>query len=123
MAEEHTRTAKAECIFCRIASGEARAEIVHQDDVAVAFRDLNPQAPIHLLVIPRQHIGSLRDLSDNDDKLAGHLVRICVQAAELAGIAERGFRIVANSGREAGQSVDHLHFHVLGGRPMRWPPG
>jgi len=113
----------AECIFCRIAAGEVQAAVVYNDDIVVAFRDLSPQAPSHLLIIPRKHVASLRDISPGDERLVGHIVRIAAQVAEGEGIAERGFRLVANSGREAGQSVDHLHFHLLGGRPMRWPPG
>ncbi len=122
MAEAAGKTSSA-CIFCRIASGDARADIVHQDDAVVGFRDLNPQAPMHVLVIPRKHIPSLRDLSEEDDTLVGRLVRVCAKVAEAEGKAEAGFRVVANSGPSAGQSVDHLHLHVLAGRSLGWPPG
>jgi histidine triad (HIT) family protein len=113
----------ATCIFCRIAAGEVPATVVHSDDMVVVFRDLKPQAPSHLLLIPRKHVASLRELTAEDDALVGHLVRVSAQVARVEGIAERGFRLVANSGPEAGQSVDHLHFHLLGGRHLGWPPG
>jgi len=113
----------AECLFCRIAAGEIRATVIYQDELVVAFRDINPQAPTHMLLIPRKHIASLSDLSADDDAIIGHLVRISAQIAESEGVATRGYRLVANCGREAGQSVDHVHFHLLGGRAMDWPPG
>ena len=113
----------ADCIFCRIATGEVPAEIVHQDDLVLSFRDTNPQAPTHLLVIPRKHIPSLRDLCERDQELVGHIVQVAAQLAESEGIGETGFRLVANCGRQAGQSVDHVHFHLLGGRVLDWPPG
>jgi histidine triad (HIT) family protein len=112
-----------ECIFCRIASGEVSAGLVHSDDTVVAFRDRNPQAPSHLLIIPRRHVGSLRQAGPEEEELLGHIVRVAAQLAEAEGVAERGFRLVANCGPEAGQSVDHIHFHLLGGRRMGWPPG
>jgi len=111
------------CIFCKIASGEISATVVYRDDALVGFRDLNPQAPCHVLLIPRKHVPSLRDLTSDDENIVGHIVRIAAQVAAAEGIAEAGFRLVANSGPDAGQSVDHLHFHLLGGRRLRWPPG
>ena len=113
----------SDCLFCRIASGQIPAAIVHQDDNLIAFRDINPQAPVHLLIIPRKHIASLADLSEKDDALVGSIARLAKELAISEGIAEHGYRLVANCGREAGQSVDHLHFHVLGGRTLTWPPG
>ena len=113
----------ADCIFCGIASGAVASPIVHQDDEVVAFRDINPQAPTHVLVIPRKHITSVETLGTGDDALVGQMLRVCAKIAHDEGLSGRGFRVVANSGREAGQSVDHLHFHLLGGRPMGWPPG
>jgi histidine triad (HIT) family protein len=113
----------ADCIFCRIATGEVPAEIVHQDNLVLSFRDMNPQAPTHLLVIPRKHIPSLRDLTQEDQALVGHMVQVGAQLAESEGIGKTGFRLVANCGRQAGQSVDHVHFHLLGGRAFDWPPG
>jgi histidine triad (HIT) family protein len=113
----------SECIFCRIARGEAPSTIVYEDDRVVAFRDLNPGAPMHVLVIPRKHVPSLTALSADDDKTVGHLVRVASRLAAEEKIAESGFRLVANCGPDAGQSVDHVHFHLLGGRAMGWPPG
>ena len=112
-----------DCLFCRIAAGEIPATVVYQDELLVAFRDINPQAPTHVLLIPRKHLASLSDLSPEDDEIIGHLVRISGQIAESEGVAAGGYRLVANCGREAGQSVDHVHFHLLGGRPLQWPPG
>ena len=113
----------ADCLFCRIVAGEVSAAVIHQDELVVAFRDINAQAPVHVLLIPRTHIACLSDLSPEDDALIGHLVRISAQIAEKEGISRTGYRLVANCGREAGQSVDHVHFHLLGGRSMHWPPG
>ncbi len=111
------------CIFCRIVAGEIPADIVHTDERAVAFRDVNPQSPMHLLVIPREHIESLNDAARSDEQLLGHLLRMAARVANDAGLAESGFRTVINTGADAGQSVFHLHVHVLGGRPLAWPPG
>lgn len=113
----------ATCLFCRIADGEIPAARVHEDDRVVAFRDISPQAPVHVLLIPRKHIASLSNLSHDDDLTIGHLVRTSTQVAAREGIGDTGYRLVANCGREAGQSVDHVHFHLLGGRSMHWPPG
>jgi histidine triad (HIT) family protein len=113
----------ASCIFCRIASGEIQSKIAYSDSMIVAFHDANPQAPCHILLIPRKHVSSVRELSAGDDVVIGHIVRIAAQLAEEQGIADGGFRLVANSGPDAGQSVDHVHFHLIGGRPMGWPPG
>ena len=111
----------ADCIFCRIASGEASATRVHQDEHTVAFRDINPAAPTHILVVPRKHIVSLADLTAEDDALIGHLHRVAASVARADGL--RDFRLVVNNGAGAGQSVFHLHLHVLGGRPFSWPHG
>jgi histidine triad (HIT) family protein len=111
------------CLFCRIVAGEIPADIVHQDDRSVVIRDLNPQAPVHLLVIPREHIDSLDDASQKDEGLLGHLLRVAAKVANAEGLAEAGYRAVINNGAGAGQSVFHLHVHVLGGRTMNWPPG
>lgn len=112
-----------DCIFCRVIAGEIPAELVHQDDHSVVIRDINPQAPTHLLVIPREHIESLDDASQKDEALLGHLLRVAARVANAAGLAEGGYRTVINNGAGAGQSVFHLHVHVLGGRAMNWPPG
>jgi histidine triad (HIT) family protein len=112
-----------ECIFCKIAAGEVPADIVHQDDQVVAFRDVNPKAPTHVLLIPRRHIASAAELSGTDSEMLGRLFSVAAQVARDAGLAERGYRLVTNVGSGAGQSVFHLHFHLLGGRSMSWPPG
>jgi histidine triad (HIT) family protein len=111
------------CLFCRIAAGEIPADFVHQDELVIAFRDINPKAPTHLLLIPRRHIDSAADLAEDDAEMLGRLFSVAAKLARGAGIADRGFRLVSNSGPAAGQSVDHLHFHLLGGRSMSWPPG
>jgi histidine triad (HIT) family protein len=111
------------CLFCRVASGEQPARLVFEDDTLVAFHDINPQAPVHVLIVPRRHIPTLNDLSADDDELVGRMQRRAAAIARDLGIAARGYRTVFNCNREAGQTVFHLHLHVLGGRPMRWPPG
>lgn len=111
------------CLFCRIGRGEVPAEIVHEDDLVIAFRDINPKAPTHILVIPRRHVASAAELTEEDGAMLGRLFATAAQLARDAGVAERGFRLVTNAGAAAGQSVDHLHFHLLGGRSMSWPPG
>ena len=111
------------CIFCQIAAGEIPAEIIHQDDDLVAFHDLNPQAPIHILVIPRQHIATLLETDDDQSLLLGKMQRAAIEIARQQGLQERGFRLVTNCLAEAGQSVFHVHLHLLGGRHFTWPPG
>lgn len=112
-----------ECLFCKIANGEIPATIIREDERVVAFRDLSPQAPVHALVIPRRHITTLNDLGEDDAALLGHMVLTAQQIAEQEGIAESGFRVVMNCNREGGQTVFHIHLHLLGGRGMHWPPG
>jgi histidine triad (HIT) family protein len=115
--------ANDQCIFCRIAAGEIPAQLVHEDGETVAFRDINPQAPTHILIIPRRHIPSVDALAEGDGAVVG---RLCLAARSLAraeGIAESGYRLVMNHGADAGQSVDHIHLHLIGGRHMAWPPG
>ncbi len=112
-----------DCLFCRIAAGDIPADVVHQDDLVVAFRDISPKAPTHLLLISRRHIGSAAELTEADGPLLGRLFAVAAQLARDAGIAEHGYRLVTNSGPAAGQSVAHLHFHLMGGRSMGWPPG
>ena len=108
-------------IFGKIARGEAQADIVYEDDRALAFRDLNPQAPTHLLVIPRKPIERLSAAADEDEALLGHLLQVAARVAREAGL--ENFRLVVNDGAGAGQTVFHLHVHVIGGRPLGWPPG
>lgn len=113
----------ADCLFCKIVSGQIPATLIYQDDRVVAFKDINPQAPMHLLVIPRRHIATLNDLDAADDSLLGRMHRVAAELARVRGIAEDGYRVVVNCNAGAGQSVFHLHLHVLGGRSMTWPPG
>jgi histidine triad (HIT) family protein len=112
-----------DCLFCRIVSGEIPATRVHQDDLIVAIRDLHPVAPVHLLLISRAHIGSALDLTDADASTAGRLLAAAAALARSEGIADGGYRLVVNAGADGGQTVGHLHVHLLGGRAMRWPPG
>ncbi len=113
----------SDCLFCKIAAGQIPAKVIHQDDDSVAFLDINPQAPTHFLVIPRKHIASLNDLTPADDALLGKVYRTAAKLAAERGIAPEGWRAVVNSGRGAGQTVFHIHVHVLGGRALTWPPG
>lgn len=112
-----------DCLFCRIVAGEIPADVVHQDERAVAFRDVNPQAPVHMLVIPRDHLESLDEAGLRDEALLGHLLRVAARVANEQGLSEGGYRTVINTGAGAGQSVFHLHLHVIGGRSLAWPPG
>jgi Diadenosine tetraphosphate (Ap4A) hydrolase and other HIT family hydrolases len=111
------------CVFCRIISGEIPTDFLHNDDLVVAFRDITPKAPTHILLMSREHIVAVADLTDAHGPMLGRLFAVAASLARDTGIAETGFRLVTNSGKGAGQSVPHLHFHLLGGRPMRWPPG
>jgi histidine triad (HIT) family protein len=111
------------CIFCRIAAHETPANIIYEDEHCAVFRDINPQAPVHLLVIPRKHIVSLNDDLEDDRTLLGHMLAVAGRMAKEQGIDGTGFRTVINTNAEAGQSVYHLHIHILGGRRFRWPPG
>jgi histidine triad (HIT) family protein len=111
------------CLFCQIIAGEITTELVHEDELCVAIRDLNPQAPTHVLIIPREHMESLNDASHRDESLLGHLLRVGARIANDEGHAETGYRTVVNTGAGAGQSVFHLHVHLLGGRSLNWPPG
>jgi histidine triad (HIT) family protein len=120
MADRHP-TYDPDCLFCRIAAGEIPAEIVFQDEAVVVFRDISPEAPTHVLAIPRRHVASVADLTDADGDLLAALFGAMRRVAEEAGL--KGYRILSNVGPESGQSVFHLHFHLLGGRPMAWPPG
>ena len=111
------------CLFCKIISGEIPGTIVHQDETFVAFKDINPQAPLHVLIIPRRHISTLNDLTASDDALVGSMQRAAAAIAKEHGYAERGYRTVLNCNREAGQTVFHIHLHMLAGRGLSWPPG
>jgi histidine triad (HIT) family protein len=111
------------CLFCRIVAGTTQTDFVHQDERCVVIRDNNPQAPMHMLVIPREHLESLDDAAQKDEPLLGHLLRVGARVANDEGHGESGYRTVINTGAGAGQSVFHLHVHVLAGRPLNWPPG
>lgn len=111
----------SDCIFCRIVRGEIPSNIVYESDDCVAFRDVNPLAPVHILVVPRTHVPSLSETSDAS--LVGRLSLVAAELAKKEGIAESGYRTVINTNRDAGQTVFHIHLHLLGGRPMGWPPG
>lgn len=112
-----------DCLFCRIAAGSIPAARVYEDERVLAIRDIDPQAPVHILLIPRRHVASVVEAASADPGLVGHLAAAAVQIARQEGIAERGFRLLTNTGPDGGQAVSHLHFHLLGGRPMGWPPG
>jgi histidine triad (HIT) family protein len=111
------------CIFCRIVIGDIAAKVVYQDDQVVAFEDINAQAPVHFLVVPKRHVASVQDCQVEDQTLLGHLLLTCSRVARMKQLTESGYRIVTNTGTDGGQTVSHLHLHVLGGRPMTWPPG
>lgn len=111
------------CLFCKIIGGEIPSTTIYEDDEVVVIEDINPQAPTHALVLPRKHIPTTIDIGDDDLELMGLCLAASNRIAKERGIDQSGFRIVLNSGADAGQSVYHIHFHVLGGRPMRWPPG
>jgi histidine triad (HIT) family protein len=113
----------SECLFCKIAAREIPAEIVHESDHVVAFRDINPKAPTHILLIPKEHIPSAVAVTDKHEGLLAEIIQAAAHLAEAEGIDHSGWRLVTNVGPDAGQSVDHLHFHLLGGRRMSWPPG
>ena len=110
------------CLFCKIASREHPAKIVYEDEESVAFEDIHPKAPVHILIIPRRHLATLLDASQSDDRLLGHLLLVANDVARQKGIAERGFRLVLNCNSEGGQVVFHLHLHLLGGQRLSWHP-
>jgi len=112
-----------DCLFCKIIAREIPASIVYEDDRVIAFNDINPQAPTHVLLVPKRHIASLNELSPDDDALVGELVRRAAALASERRVSSSGFRTVFNTNRDAGQTVFHIHLHLLGGRAMHWPPG
>lgn len=111
------------CIFCKIIERKIPSKIIYEDERVFAFEDINPQAPVHILVIPKKHIATSLEIKDEDHELVGYMFQIANKIARDKGIAERGFRLVMNCNRESGQTVFHIHLHLLGGRPMHWPPG
>ncbi len=112
-----------DCLFCKILAGDIPAEIIYESQTAIAFRDINPQAPTHVLVIPRKHISTINDIEEEDQAIVGSLYSAAKDIAAAEGLAEDGYRAVMNCMEGAGQSVFHIHLHVLGGRPLGWPPG
>ena len=110
------------CLFCKIVNLEIPSTPVYQDELTYAFVDINPKAPVHVLVVPRKHIASVDDAGKEDEALVGHLMTVAAEIARAKGLT-RGYRVVANVGDDGGQTIDHLHLHLLGGRPMTWPPG
>jgi histidine triad (HIT) family protein len=118
-----TETRDPSCIFCKIAAGDVPAEILHSTDTTVAFRDMKPEAPTHVLLIPKEHVRDLTQVADEHAEVLVDLMTAAAHVADAEGLSERGWRVVANVGPDAGQSVFHLHFHLLGGRRMGWPPG
>ena len=113
----------SDCLFCKILAGDVPAELVYESNEAIAFRDINPQAQSHVLIIPRQHIETINDLGPGDAALIGNLFLVAQQVAKDEGIAENGYRVVMNCNSDAGQTVFHIHLHMLGGRRLNWPPG
>jgi len=113
----------ADCIFCKVASGEIESKKVYEDEEIVAFHDINKKAPVHIVIITREHIPTLLEVSTEHEGLLGKIHTIACKLAREHGVAESGFRLVHNCNRDAGQSIDHIHFHLLGGRPLGWPPG
>jgi histidine triad (HIT) family protein len=112
----------ADCIFCKIIAGEIPSNKVYEDDKMLAFRDINPEAPTHILFIPKKHLANLGQMQEEDILLVGHMLKVIGEEAVRQGLTD-GYRVVSNCGEKAGQSVDHLHFHLLGGRNLQWPPG
>lgn len=113
----------SDCLFCGIVEGRVKAQIVYEDRSLIAFKDIGPRAPVHLLIVPRKHIATVSDLEEVDAQTVGEIFLIAARLANDHGIAKHGYRVVVNCGADAGQSVFHLHFHLLGGRRMSWPPG
>jgi len=112
-----------DCLFCKILSGDIPADIIHESDSAIAFRDINPKAPTHVLIIPRKHISTINDITEDEHAIVGSLYSVARDVARAEGIAEEGYRAVMNCNEAAGQTVFHIHLHLLGGRALGWPPG
>ena len=113
----------SDCIFCKIASGDIPGDIVYQDDRVIAVNDIDPKAPVHILIMPKTHIPSLNEIDDSNKDMLAHILTVAANLAKTKGVAEKGYRIVNNCGVQGGQSVGHIHFHLLGGRNLAWPPG
>lgn len=111
-----------DCVFCKIANGEIPSKKAYEDDRVLAFYDLDPQAPVHILIVPKEHIQSVEDITEENSAIVAHIFEVAAKLAKENNL-EKGFRVVSNVGKDGGQSVPHLHFHLLGGRSMKWPPG
>lgn len=111
------------CLFCNIVAGSIPANVIYRGPSVTAFRDINPQAPTHLLIVPNRHIAAIADVTEDDRDVLGAMIAVANQLAQEEGVAESGYRLVVNNGADGGQTVQHLHLHLLGGRPMKWPPG
>ena len=116
-------TSNPDCLFCKITAGDIEADIIHQTDQVVGFRDLNPQAPTHVLIVPRRHIPTINDIAESDAAVIGQLFVAAKEIAAAEGLSEPGYRVIMNCNAGAGQTVFHVHLHLLGGRPFTWPPG
>jgi histidine triad (HIT) family protein len=112
-----------DCLFCRIVAGEIPAKTVYEDETVLAFEDVSPQAPVHILIIPKKHIATINDITSGDESLVGHIYSVAAKIARDRGVADTGYRVTVNCNSDAGQAVFHLHFHLLGGRKLTWPPG
>ncbi|RCW58260.1 MULTISPECIES: histidine triad nucleotide-binding protein [Halanaerobium] len=112
-----------DCLFCKISAGKMDTDFVYEDDKLVVFEDINPQAPVHLLIVPKKHIADLNNLEESENELIGHVYQVAKKMAAEKGIADSGYRLVSNCGDDGGQTVFHIHFHLLGGRTLQWPPG
>lgn len=111
------------CIFCKIINGEIPSEKIYEDDLVLSFKDISPGAPVHVLIIPKKHISSINDLTEEDSNIIAHVFMVAKEITKKLGIADTGYRIVSNTGKDGGQTVPHVHFHLLGGRSLNWPPG
>jgi len=114
---------KDECIFCKIIKKQIPSDIVYEDDKVIGFKDISPEAPVHVVIVPKKHITDLNCLKKDESEIIGHIFMVAREIAKTLGVAEDGYRIVNNCGRQGGQTVGHLHFHLLGGRMLKWPPG
>ncbi len=111
------------CLFCKMVAGQIQTNKVYEDETVFAFNDIDPQAPVHVLVIPKEHIASLAEIDESKDNLMGHLLVVATKIAKDLNISDSGYRVVINTGKDAGQAVGHIHLHLLGGRDLKWPPG
>lgn len=112
-----------DCLFCKIAAGKMETEFIYQDQKLIVFKDISPQAPVHLLIVPKKHISDLNQLKKADNNLIGHIYQVAKKMAVKCDIDKSGYRVVSNCGQDGGQTVNHIHFHLLGGRELQWPPG